>query len=267
MDVVFKNIKKYKDKDHHQEQKQKDDKDKFYHHLDQDSIKAKLADTYIFNSSKNNDKTNHFFKKSFFIDFISKYKRFILITFLFIAFLLFILNEFGFKNSLDLRHTGDYLRDNTFFGNNTIQKEAIVLTNLNFYGNISDNAKLTQGYIYLSKKRGQKTAGVEIRLKEPIENKSGALTLLAKGEIGEEKLVIILRDETEPGADYVNEIRLMPHFGNLSQNWQKVFIPFNQIRERDLLAKIHSIAFEITDSKKSNLKASCYLKDIILINE
>lgn len=258
MDLALdKNIKK--NRDSHQKQK----KDKNHYRLDQDSIKEKLADTYIFNSGKKAD-SSQIISKSLYKNLLAN-KKHIFISLFLIVFSLFILKELGLGKYIGLNSIGK--NEFNYFGGSILSKDSIVFTNLNFYGNFYENSKLTQEYIYLGKRRGAKSAGVEIKLKNSIDINKGALLLLAKGEIGEEKLTIILKDASNPENDLIKEIKISPHFGNLSQNWQKILIPFDQIKEKNLLMKISSIAFEICDSKKFNSKASCYLKNIILLNE
>lgn len=257
MDVAFSKI-LMKNKDSNQ--KQKNSMPHFQ--LEQDSIKAKLADTYIFNSSKKNDFPLNVVPKNSFKYQLLKYKRFLIISILFFAFFIFILKELGLQIKFGSEKNiveGSIGPEEQF-----IIEESTLLTNLNFYGNASGNSRLTQEYIYLVKEKGSGTAGVDIKLKSPLDPQKGTLMLLAKGELGEEKLVILLKDTSEKND--IKEIRLTPNFGNLTQNWQKIFIPFDRVENKNILISISSIGFEIVDSKKINSKATAYLKDIVLIN-
>ncbi len=237
-------------------------KDRTHYHLEQDSIKAKLADTYIFNSPKKKETIPLTSKKNI----QKKYNFSMIIGGILLLCAVILISKNLFFNT-DPNNNLSLSNKNALFSNGLASKDSIILTNLNFYGNLSENSKLTQEYIYLSKSRGTKKAGVEIKINTPINTEKGSLILLAKGEIGDENLSIVLIDGEESGDNTIKQIRISPHFGSLTSNWQKVLVPFEQIKEKNTLKKISSIAFEVSDSKKTDSKASCYLKDIVLLNE
>ena len=136
-----------------------------------------------------------------------------------------------------------------------------LIEDFNFAGDARAFSKIDSDTIVLCNSKGSGWADYEITLKEPLDLNKLDVRYAAKGERGEESLIVAIVDSDNRIYRIRKDIS-----SELSKEWQTYTMNFKPLKNAIDLANITSVRFEFgTLTAGNNSMATIFLKDICVI--